>query len=247
MGASSSKPNSNENRKNESKIENERINECIIETSSSLKSIDRTISKVCKSICKIEITTSFGTIKRTGFLLAIWVEQKRFYFLMSNEHVIKNELLYNNINIMISYDFEFKSANINLNDNKRYMKSFIDIGLDITVVEILEKDKISKNYFLSPEKEKRINNKLINNPIYITQYPGDRELMYAKGKIKEIKKYEFIHLTKTMKGSSGSPIFLDNRIYVMGIHKQTNKNKTLNYGDFIYPANKIIKNDIRKI
>ena len=71
MGASSSKPNKNENRKNETKIENDRINECIIETSSSLISVDRTISKVSKSICKIEITTSFGTIKGTGFLLAI--------------------------------------------------------------------------------------------------------------------------------------------------------------------------------
>jgi hypothetical protein len=53
-------------------------------------------------------------------------------------------LLYN-ININILYDNEFKSANINLNNNKRYMKSFIDIGLDITIVEILEEDNIPKD------------------------------------------------------------------------------------------------------
>ena len=47
------------------------------------------------------------------------------------------------------------------------MKSFTDIGLDITVVEILDEDDISKDYFLYPESEEYINNNLINNSIYI--------------------------------------------------------------------------------
>ena len=74
-----------------------------------------------------------------------------------------------------------------------------------------------------------INNEIINNSIYIPQYPGGKGLMNAKGIIKEINKYEFTHLANTEQGSSGSPIFLEKRIHVIGIHKQGNikKNRKL--------------------
>ena len=90
------------------------------------------------------------------------------------------------LNIYIPYDNEFKSTTINLNNNKRYMKSFKDIGLDITIVEILKEDNISKVFYLHPEVEVMLNNELINNKIYILQYHIGKELMNAKGKIKEI-------------------------------------------------------------
>ena len=244
-------PNPNKNKINQSIImtetnfKNSRIQECIIEPSKPFEKVDRLVSNVSKSICKIKIETSIGTIKGTGFLLAFFIEQERFFCLVSNEHVIRKELLNNNINIYISYDSEFRSANINLYNNKRYMKSFIDIGLDITIVEILDEDNIPKDFYLYPEIEERINNEIINNIIYIPQYPGNKELMNAKGKIKEINKYEFTHLANTDQGSSGSPIFLENSNNVIGIHKESNINKTENYGNFIYPAINIITNDIR--
>ena len=159
---------------NEINIKNNRINECIIEASSPLENVDRIISKVSRSICKIKIETSFGTIKGTGFLLAFEIDQEGFFGLVSNEHVINKELLNSDINIYISLVSEFRSAYINLNKNKRYMKSFKDIGLDITIVEILDKDNISKDYYLYPEIEEWINNELINNSIYILQYPGGK-------------------------------------------------------------------------
>ena len=59
-----------------------------------------------------------------------------------------------------------------------------------------------------------MNNRLINNWIYIPQYVNGKELMNARGIIKEIDKYEFTHLANTEKGSSGSPIFLENSIKV---------------------------------
>jgi len=126
------------------------------------------------------------------------------------------------------------------------MKSFIDNELDITVVEILDEDNISKDYFLASNSENWINNELINSMIYIPQYPNGKELMNARGIIKEINNNEFTHLANTEKGSSGSPIFLENSIDVIGIHKEDNKDKTENYGDFIYPAINKIKNDIRE-
>ena len=83
---------------------NDRIEECIlktIQTSSPFEKIDRHLSNVSKSICKIKI----GNIIGTGFLLNFRIEQEMFYFLISNEHVIKNDIIQNNnIIINISYN-----------------------------------------------------------------------------------------------------------------------------------------------
>ena len=228
--------------------EKDRIKECTIVSSSPLEKVDRIITKVSKSICKIQIETETAskTKKGTGFLLAFDIEKERFYCLISNEHVIEEKLLNKDNDIYFSYDNEFKKVNINLNNKERYMKSFKDIGLDITIVEILEEDNISKDYFLYPELKEKKNEELIDSSIFIPQYPGGNELMNAKGKIKHIKKYEFTHLANTEQGSSGSPIFLENSIRVLGIHKEGSRLKNENYADFIYPAINIIKETMKK-
>lgn len=228
--------------------EKDRIKECTIVSSSPLEKVDRIISKVSKSICKIQIETETAskTKKGTGFLLAFDIEKERFYCLISNEHVIEEKLLNKDNDIYFSYDNEFKKVNINLNNKERYMKSFKDIGLDITIVEILEEDNISKDYFLYPELKEKKNEELIDSSIFIPQYPGGNELMNAKGKIKHMKKYEFTHLANTEQGSSGSPIFLENSIRVLGIHKEGSRLKNENYADFIYPAINIIKETMKK-
>jgi len=178
---------------------------------------------VSKSICKIKLESIIGT----GFLLKFDIDQERFYCLISNEHVIKNNIIQNNSNskIYIHYDNESRYSNIKLGNKKRYIKNFIDIGLDITNIEILDENNISKDYFLYPELECRINNKLINNMIYIPQYAKGLDLVNAKGIIKNINDYEITHLANTEEGSSGSPIFLENSIDVIGIHKQGSKDK----------------------
>ena len=225
------------------KNKNNRINECFIQTS-SFEKMEANISVTLKSVCKIKIETALGTKYGTGFLFKFWIEQECFYCLITNEHVISNDIISNNNIIYIHYDSEYKVINIQLNKNERYIKTFIDIGLDITVVEILDKDNISKDYFLL-EESRNINN-LINSEIYIPQFAKGKELVYANGIIKEINNYEFTHLASTDQGSSGSPIFLKNRVKVIGIHKQSNVDKTENYGDFIYPIIDLIKEDIYK-
>ena len=191
MGVSGSKKNTNKLTKSKAEIknENDRIKECILKDSTPFEKIDRYLSNVSKSICKINIEIKSEKIIGTGFLLNFRIDQEMFYCLISNEHVIKNDMIQNNNNIYIFYDNEYKCANIKLGDKKRYIKSFNDIDLDITVVEILEDDNISKDYFLFSELETMINNRLINNPIYIPQYPKGKELMNARGIIKDIPLY----------------------------------------------------------
>ena len=223
-----------------------RINECIVQNKSEpFEKLDRKVMNVSKSICKLKIETNSKTIIGTGFLLNFGIDQERFCCLMSNDHIIEQEMINNKNNINISYDNEFKIINIKLDTSKRYIKSFIEEGLDITVVEILEEDNIYRDYFLWNEDETD-NNRIINNEIYIPQYAKGEELVNARGKIIKINKYEFTHLANTEHGSSGSPIFLENSTSVIGIHKQSNEKKTKNYGDFIYPVINMIKEDIRK-
>ena len=100
--------------------ESNKIKECTSQSSSNLNEEDSDFLEVSKSICKIKIETTNGTLKGTGFLLSFYIEKERFYCLISNEKVIKKELLNNNINIYISYDNELKSKIINLSNNKSY-------------------------------------------------------------------------------------------------------------------------------
>ena len=165
---------------------------------------------------------------------------------MSNEHVITKSAIQNKDKINIYYDNESKTKEIQLNENERYIKSFIDIGLDITVVEILDKEKISIDYFLEPLLD--VNTiTLINSNIYRVQYTSENELNFFIGKIKEIEKYEFAYLScLERRCSSGSPIFLEKDIKVLGIHKAYNIEDFQLYGEFIYPVINLVKNDIKR-
>ena len=60
----------------------------------------------------------------------------------------------------------------------------------------------------------------------------------------KINKNEFIYLTNIENDLSGLPIFLENSIKILGIHK--GNNETEKYCDFIYPVIDIISKDIYK-
>ena len=145
-------------------------NQCIVDNT-KFKKPDPYILNVSKSICKIEIETSSGKIRGSGFLLKFYIDQELFYYLVSNEHVLTKAMSNNNNIIIFRYDAEFRSAKIKLDKKERYIKSFKDIDLDITFVEILDKDGISKDYFLSHESVQEDNRmRLIDRNIYIPQY-----------------------------------------------------------------------------
>ena len=166
----------------------------------------------------------------TGFLIKLFNEDKPFFCLMTNAHIIKDEMIDSKISIEIYYDFENIKKKITLNKDERWIQTFS--LLDITFVEILEEDNISKDYYLLPYLDDV--NDLKNRNIYIPQFPGG-ELSSSEGKILEIKKYELVYDASTKFGSSGSPIFLENSTKVIGIHKGGNQNKTKNFGDKIIP------------
>ena len=217
-----------------------RVNEVEIEGSEFIK-IDKNIINASPSVCKIKILNRKGT----GFLIKIKnSNQEELYYLMTNEHVITNKIVKSKLNMQISYDYDSKEKKIDLNKDKRFIKDFkdIDIDIDIIVIQILEEDNIDKRFFLSPCMDK-ISSNLVGKRIYIIQFPKGKGFCYSIGNLIKIENYEIIHNAGTDKGSSGSPIFLENTMEVIGIHKQGSLDKPENYGNFLYPIIEFIKSN----
>ena len=78
------------------------------------------------------------------------------------------------------------------------------------------------------------------------KYSQEKKLVKVTGSIINRNKYEFTYLANKENSSLGSPIFLENRIDIIGIKKKDNKDKTNHYGDFIYPIFNLVKEEINK-
>ena len=192
------------------------------------------LSDESNSICEINFKTKFDTNFLKGFLLHFYIDQEAFYCLIFSINNNNFDLINNNI-INVSYDNNKRNANIKIDKNKRYIKNLTVLF----VIEILEEDKIPKEYFLYLDiLNIIINNKLINTPIYIPYNKG-KELK-LEGVIKEINKYEFIHSIKTKDNLMGYPIICESSFNVIGINKKENS------GNFIYPIIKIIEEEIKE-
>ena len=115
-----------------------------------IKEIDVCLHQACKSICKIIIPFSNSYNKGTGFLIKLYKGDNPFFCLMTNEHVISKDIIESNKKIEIFYDYEKEMRTIILNKNERYIEEYTDMDLDITIIEIINKDNIDKRYFLLP-------------------------------------------------------------------------------------------------
>ena len=172
----------------------------------------------------------------SGFFLKFERNNKLFYCLMTNQHVIDPEIVKMKKEITIYYNNEKKFLKIKLDKEDRIIICFKEIlNIDVTLVEIIPKDQVDNYYFLTPKTNYSLQN-IIGETIQIIQYPLGGYLSYSKGVIMEIysdNKYYFYHNASTQPGSSGSPIVFNKEDKVFAIHKGTNKNKTYNIGIFI--------------
>ena len=182
-------------------------NEVII-SKEGFHQLDESITSTSKSLCKIVVSSDRMS---SGFLIQLFKDTKKFYCLITNEHVITKEMIKEKITIDVYYDSQSEFAKIKLDPEERLIKEFTDVEMDITVIEIIPKDDIPKDYFLLPLIDYMDNyNQLINNEISIIQYPkGEMKYSYGIIKYRSNKlKYEFARDSNTDEGSSGSPIFL---------------------------------------
>ena len=193
--------------------------------------------------CTIKILLPDGNIG-SGFFLKFERNNKLFYCLMTNQHVIESKLVEMKNEITIYYGNESKILRIKLDEQERIIICFKEIlNVDITLVEIIPKDNIDDSYFLIPKTNYFFLN-TNGQKIQVVQYPLGRNLSYSDGCIKGIyceHVFYFYHNASTQSGSSGSPIVFNGEDKVFAIHKGTNRNKAYNVGIFIGGIIEIMK------
>ena len=209
---------------------------------SNIHQVDSFLYEVCPSICKIIFLNKRGT----GFFIKLYKDNKPLFLLMTNEHIIKKEMIEKKEEIEVYYNNQKKRIKITLNKEERFIQCYKEeLEIDCTIVEILNKDKVNEDYFLLPNIDYNSNNynELKNKLVNVVQFPGGKNLSYSKGKLININKYEFTHKAGTKGGSSGSPMFLVDTTKVIGIHKSGSEIKKENYGDFIFPIINLLNNN----
>ena len=209
---------------------------------SNIHQVDSFLYEVCPSICKIIFLNKRGT----GFFIKLYKDNKPLFLLMTNEHIIKKEMIEKKEEIEVYYNNQKKRIKITLNKEERFIQCYKEeLEIDCTIVEILNKDKVNEDYFLLPNIDYNSNNynELKNKLVNVVQFPGGKNLSYSKGELININKYEFTHKAGTKGGSSGSPMFLVDTTKVIGIHKSGSEIKKENYGDFIFPIINLLNNN----
>ena len=202
------------------------------------------INKVKESICKIIIKKKGDKENKlygSGFFIKISESLK---FLFTNYHVINQVFINDNIEIEI-----WNKEKMNLNLNQRFIEYF-EKPKDIAIIEIKEEDKIYKKIkFLDYDSYYKEKGYSIyeNTDVFTLEHPLGDDVSCASGKILKINNYEFAHDISTDSGSSGCPIILLNNninlIVVIGIHKGSDNNQSINYGIFIGEIINEFKND----
>ena len=235
----------------------EEENESILTGYPSIVSYECTkkiINQLEKTICRLKIENEQGT----GFFCKIPFPNKKNMLpvLITNNHIINDEILNKNNENITLYMQEMGKKNIDLNNRITYTNK----EYDITIVEILKKDEINDYLKLDEDiitdiinkKIENKNDKFIDKTMYILQYP-ESNLSVSYGILENIcedKNFNFRHKCSTRNGSSGSPILNINNNKIIGIHKRSKISK-YNIGTFLnYPIkdfiNKNINKDIKK-
>ena len=183
------------------------------------------ILEAFKSACKIIISVNQNNIYGTGFFMKLLENQR---CLITNNHVISQDNIYNDVEIEI-----YNQKKMKLNLKNRKIKYFPK-PKDITVIEIKPSDNIYNDVlFLDFD---------LNS--------NGEKAKYGCGKIVKVNDFEFDHDIETESGASGSPIILCNSninsIQVIGIHKEANYIKNLNSGTFIGEIFKKENNNVPK-
>ena len=182
------------------------------------------IYKICKSSVKIFLPNNNVS---SGFFMKLLRNKKNFYCLITNEHAITPEMIQNNDIIIVLYENESKNLVIKLDKTERIIECFEkSLNIDITVVEIIPKDRMDASYFLEKYDSQNENLNLdgyIGREMQLIQYPQGKALSFSEGIILgnySNNKFLFIHTANTKYGSSGSPIFLKGDDKIFAIHKE---------------------------
>jgi len=191
----------------------------------SIKETELILGQMKNCVCKIKA----GPKKGTGFFIKIPYRNQLLNVLMTNNHVLGEEDILDDNYISIFLNNENETKNIKM-DSKR--KRYTNEILDVTIIELLEKDNIRNFLDLDTQIKERINligddnsigyfnNLYKKESIYLLNYilNSTEEIYASYGLLEKIEGNEISHKCNTGYGSSGSPILLLKTKTVIGIH-----------------------------
>ena len=185
------------------------------------------------SICKIENKSGNGT----GFFCKLLNKK----VLITNNHIINEELIINNDIISVTLNDDKIKKDIKIKDY------YTSIKYDTTIIEIGVNDE-NINYLEIDDNLFNENMNIYNKNIYIIQYPKygkEQKGSVSYGKLNKIQdEYNILYYCSTDHGSSGSPIIKLSTQKIIGIHKGGLSKKDCNKGTLLkYP----IKEYLNKI
>ena len=191
------------------------------------------------AICRITVKNK---LMGSGFFLKIYLNNnnyiKEITFLLTNNHILKDEYL--NLGSEFEIEYITKENNqtiektIRINNSRLY---FTNALLDYSCIEIHDNELLNINFF---EIDDHINSnnifyEYVNQICSIIQYPKGI-FGIAKGPIVDINaRNQIFYKISTEYGSSGSPIFLSNNSKIIGIHCGRTKDNNFKKGIFIKP------------
>ena len=205
----------------------------------SLKKTEKITDQLKNSLCNIYLGSKGSG---TGFFMKIKFPDNEHLLpvLVTCNHVIDGPFLSENDEINI--EINGKNKTIQLKNRIIYTNKEIDI----TIIEINEKQDDIKNFLILDEENQ--NFKISGKTIYILQYfeadgpsaPSVPSVSY--GILQYFDKLKFEHHCSTNLGSSGSPILNLATNKVIGIHIGANNSFNYNVGIFLNnPINDFIK------
>ena len=204
----------------------------------SLGGTEILLDQMKNMLCKVFINDEF---RGTGFFAKIQYIEGLFPALITNNHVIDESFLDNEKELKISMNNRFKK--IELDERNIYT----DKNLDVTIIEIKERDGINKFIDIEDNIMDKNNLSYINRSVYALYIPENKNAEVSFGIIKEEEnEYNFNHLCKTGKYSSGPILNISNN-KLIGMHKGGNKNKKVNLGLFLKYAIKGLIDENKKL
>ena len=202
----------------------------------SLNCSKKIIHQMKKCVCKINFNGTNGT----GFFTKIPCCNETIKVLITNNHVINKENIKKESTFIIKFENEKKQKLIKI-DKKR--KNYTNEKLDITFIELTEKDEINdflelddeikNNLQLNKRQIEAFNENYVNTSIYILNYLKGEEIMTSFGLINNVNTTNIYHNCNTDYGSSGAPILSLKNNKIIGVHYGSSKNYDFNLGSLL--------------
>ena len=194
----------------------------------AIKGIEEILRQMRRCVCKFKNNNIFGT----GFFAKIPYKSEFKIVLITCYHVFNEKDIINDNILKISINNEEEYKTIEIDDNRIIITNE---ELDLTIIEIKDKDKLEDNYLEIDERFNLgdINERYKKESIYILNYPKGDDIVVSFGLLNFIEDKKIFHFCSTEEGSSGSPILSLKTFKLMGIHTGSDHNRDYNQGLFI--------------